>query len=97
VHAERPLTVLIPGSPSLLTSADACSQYIRMQMAPASGTSMPPNITQVTKLANSMHGEKALQMKLKVRRPAAVCRPLPSLCLRRLSVCGLAALPDCAE
>jgi hypothetical protein len=68
-----------------------------MQMAPASGTSMPPNITQVTKLANSMHGEKALQMKLKVRRPAAVCRPLPSLCLRRLSVCGLAALPDCAE
>jgi hypothetical protein len=34
--------------------------------AAASGTTMPPNITQVIKLANSEHGVKPIQLKLKV-------------------------------
>jgi AP-1 complex subunit gamma-1 len=37
-----------------------------LQMSPASGTTMPPNIAQVTKLANSLHGEKPIQIKLKI-------------------------------
>jgi AP-1 complex subunit gamma-1 len=53
----------------------AVPSYLKMQMQPASGTSMPPNVTQVIKLANSQHGAKPLQLRLKVIifRPATLC------------------------
>jgi hypothetical protein len=42
----------------------------------ASGMTMPPNITQVIKLANSEHGVKPIQLKLKVRCHSH-CAPYP--------------------
>eukprot|EP00742_Colponemidia_sp_Colp-10_P000433 GILJ01000474.1.p1 GENE.GILJ01000474.1~~GILJ01000474.1.p1 ORF type:complete len:866 (-),score=167.22 GILJ01000474.1:91-2688(-) len=48
----------------------AVPKYIKLQMLPASSTTLPPNskgaVTQVIKLENTLHGEKPLLMKLKV-------------------------------
>ena len=46
---------------------DICLVVLVSAQGEASGTTMPPNITQVIKLANSEHGVKPIQLKLKVR------------------------------
>jgi AP-1 complex subunit gamma-1 len=48
----------------------AVPKYITLQLDPATGTDLPPGssgaVTQVLKLANSLHGERPLLMKLKI-------------------------------
>ena len=48
----------------------AVPKYVKLDLSPASGTSVPPHsagaITQVVKVANSMLGSKPLQLKIKV-------------------------------
>eukprot|EP00019_Armaparvus_languidus_P013517 CAMPEP_0168586044 /NCGR_PEP_ID=MMETSP0420-20121227/4058_1 /TAXON_ID=498008 /ORGANISM="Pessonella sp." /LENGTH=858 /DNA_ID=CAMNT_0008621077 /DNA_START=61 /DNA_END=2634 /DNA_ORIENTATION=+ len=51
----------------------AVPKYIKLQLEPATGTVVPPSapgapatVTQVLKLANSMHGQKPLLLKVKI-------------------------------
>ena len=59
-------TCITNGQVTDFTMQAAVPKYIKLQLLPASGTSMPPTITQVIRLANQMHGEKPIQMKLKL-------------------------------
>merc|ERR1719450_733860 len=48
----------------------AVPKYMKLQMNPASGSSVPPmnsgSVTQAFKVANSMHGEKPVALRIKI-------------------------------
>ena len=48
----------------------AVPKYMKLQMSPASGTQVPPmnggSVKQVFKVANSMHGQKPILLRIKI-------------------------------
>jgi len=48
----------------------AVPKYMKLQMSPASGTSIPPSnsgsVTQLFKVANSLHGQKPVLVRIKL-------------------------------
>jgi len=67
---ESSFTSSLPTPIEGLNFQVAVPKFMRLQMTPASSTVVPPNnsgkVTQVFKVANSMHGQKPVVLKIKI-------------------------------
>jgi len=67
---EASFTSSVPAPISGLNFQVAVPKYMKLQMSPASGTTVPPSgsgkVTQLFKVANSMHGQKPVLLRIKI-------------------------------